>query len=55
MDGEKVLELIRACKEGDTIVWDEENGEVYKIKLEKKYPAGWKPDASLEKEVGRKD
>ena len=43
MDGEKVLELIRACKEGDSIVWDEANGEVYKIKVEKKYPKGWKP------------
>ncbi len=38
IDGEKVLELLRNCKEGDTIVWDEANGEVYKIKLEKKYP-----------------
>lgn len=43
MDGEKLLELIRNCKEGDTIVRDEPNGEVYKIKLEKKYPKGWKP------------
>ncbi len=39
----KVLELIRACNEGDTIVWDEPNGEVYKIKVEKKYPKGWTP------------
>lgn len=43
MDEENILELIRNCKEGDTIVWDEPNGEVYKIKLEKKYPKGWKP------------
>lgn len=39
-----IKDLIKSCKEGDTIVWDEPNGEVYKIKLEKKYPKGWKPD-----------
>lgn len=37
----QILEILRNCKEGDTIVWDEPNGEVYKIKLEKKYPKGW--------------
>ena len=39
----RALELLRNCKEGDSIIWDEPNGEVYKIKLEKKYPKGWKP------------
>ncbi len=38
---DKILELIKVCKEGDCIVWDEPNGEVFKIKLEKKYPANW--------------
>ncbi len=38
----KLLQLIRACKEGDTIVFDEPNGKVYKIKVEKKYPKNWK-------------
>ncbi len=45
----KVLELIRACNEGDTIVWDEPNGEVYKIKVEKKYPKGWTPETEKTK------
>ncbi len=40
---DKVIELLKQCKEGDSIVWDEPSGEVYKIKLEKKYPKGWKP------------
>ena len=43
MESHKIIELIKACKEGDSIVWDEANGEVYKIKVEKKYPKGWKP------------
>ncbi len=42
MEVEKILELLRICKEGDSIIWDEPNGEVYKIKLERKYPKGWK-------------
>lgn len=40
---DKIVELIKACREGDSIVWDEPNGEVYKIKVEKKYPIGWTP------------
>ena len=47
MDANKLLELIKSCKEGDTIVWDEPNGEVYKIKLEKKYPPGWNPKSKI--------
>lgn len=43
MDGNKLIEMIKVCKEGDSIVWDEDNGEVYKIKVEKKYPKGWTP------------
>lgn len=43
MDPSKIIELIKSCREGDSIMWDEKNGEVYKIKLEKKYPAGWRP------------
>ena len=43
MESDKIIELIKACNEGDTIVWDEPNGEVYKIKVEKKYPKDWKP------------
>ena len=39
----KIFELIKACREGDSILWDEPNGEVYRIKIEKKYPKGWKP------------
>jgi len=43
MKDKKIVELLKACNEGDFIVWDEPNGEVFKIKLEKKYPKGWKP------------
>jgi len=49
----KILELIRNCKEGNTIVWDEPNGEVYKIKLEKKYPKGWKPTKENKNKDGK--
>ena len=48
MEDHKIIELLKACKEGDTIVWDEPNGEVYKIELKKKYPVGWKPSSSTE-------
>ncbi len=43
MNGKRFIEMLRACKEGDSIVWDEINGEVFKITLEKKYPKNWKP------------
>lgn len=43
MDGNKLIEMIKVCNEGDSIVWDEANGEVYKIKVEKKYPKDWTP------------
>lgn len=43
MDPSKIIELIKACNEGDSIIWDEPNGEVYKIKVEKKYPKDWTP------------
>ncbi len=42
----RIVDLIKLCKEGDTIVWDEANGKVYKIKLEKLYPKNWKPKTS---------
>jgi len=43
MEAQEVIDLIKACNEGDTIIWDQANGEVYKIKVMKKYPKGWKP------------
>ncbi len=43
MNPNQIIELIKACDEGDIIIWDEPNGEVYKIKVMKKYPKGWKP------------
>ena len=43
MKDSKIIEIIKACNEGDSIVWDEPNGEVFKINVEKKYPAGWEP------------
>ena len=44
MDGDKLLAILRNCNEGDCVVYDEEGGEVFKIKLEKKYPKNWKPN-----------
>lgn len=43
MEDSKIIKLLKACREGDSIVWDEPNGEVYKIELKKKYPKDWKP------------
>jgi len=37
MNGKKLLEMVKVLREGDSIVWDEPTGEVFKIKLEKKY------------------
>ena len=45
-----IIEIIKQLKEGDTIVWDEPSGEVFKIKLEKRYPAGWTPEKDAVKE-----
>ena len=43
MDDYKIIELIKICKEGDKICWVEPNGEVFVIKIEKKYPKDWEP------------
>lgn len=47
MEPSKIIELIKSCNEGDSIVWDEPNGEVYKITVDKKYPIGWEPSDAI--------
>ncbi len=43
MNPDKIVELIKLSNEGDEIVWDEPNGEVYVIKLKARYHPDWCP------------
>lgn len=41
--GGKIVEVLKYCMVGDTIVFSDSNGYVFKIKLEALYPPNWHP------------